>query len=161
MNLLNSITFIIIFFISINSDAQVIVIKAKIIDFETGKSIPFCRIIVNDKMEVSSDTSGFIALNINSPKIEKIEFLSIGYYKLTLKIIKSIDTLRFDKIAMALIDVEDYYFVTIKENGKHDKKFDRKRKIEIKKEMKKQSSQAFVIYNEKKFKAINGFVKLK
>jgi hypothetical protein len=156
----NLFTLFFILFTSISCCGQNKSVKGKIIQFDSKASIPYCRIIVNNSIEFSPDTAGNFNIVFRAKKNDKIDFRSMGYYKLTLKNLPSKDSLKFDSVALVKINVGDDYFITIKENGKHYRSADRKRRIKNKNEMIKQSSQAYIIYNGNKIIALNGIIKL-
>jgi len=151
---------VIAFFISINCMGQVTVIQGNMIELDSLNPVSLCRIIINDSIEYLSDNNGQFNMNINV-KIEKIEFVAIGYYRLTLIEIPNMDTLKFDTIALSTIRIGDDHFITIKENGKRDRKADRKRKKKTKNEMIRQASQAYIIYEKKKINAQSGLIIIK
>lgn len=148
------------FFMSAKLPAQDFSFNCKVIDSETKEKLIWCKIIVNNETEISSDTNGCFNTKIITKKIGMLDFRKMGYYTLKIKIISINDSNRLDTVALAQINVGDDYFYTVR-HGKRARSIDRKRRAEEKKEMKKQSSQAYVIYKGNIIFATNGLVKLK
>jgi hypothetical protein len=154
------ITIVAVLLISSYGIAQPSLINGKLIQFGSKSPLPMCRVIINNSIEHFSDTSGYFRMNTKGIEIKKIEFTYLGYYPLTLKNLPKADSLKIE-VALVAIDVADDYFLTIKENGKRNKKIDKERARENEKEMIRQASRAYVIYNGNQINAQNGLVNFK
>lgn len=152
---------ILILFITVNCLGQTISISGKIIQADSLNPVFWCRIIVNDSLEYSPNSLGEFSFIITVKKISKIEFAALGYYSLTVKDIPKSDSLKFDTVALSLIEGVDDFFVTISKKGKRNRKADKKRKLQNKTEMIKQSSKAYIVFDKKVYHSENEIIKIR
>ncbi len=137
-----------------------ITIKGHVIDSATKVSIPTCSIILNDKKEFYSDTSGNFTVKADTNKTQKIKFLFLGYYPLVIENITCTKDIDFDTVAIVTGKGRDDE-VIINNRGRINRKATKKLKRENKKIVEDGNNGAYLVFDGLKYYASKGIIKLK
>lgn len=153
--MLKSVLFQLMFVLSFSGfQAQTTHIQGNVVEFDLNEKLMFCRIMVNDSIEIQTDTSGDFNFSTSGWPIQKLMFLSIGYYRLELKNLTQVNTLNLDQVALVGSSTDAYGFgVIIKANGRRDRKAE-KEEIRLGRiKVLEEASQAYVMMNDLKINA--------
>jgi hypothetical protein len=137
------------------------IIEGTIFFLGDSKGFPGISISINDSACCSTDINGQFYFDYGINKIKVIEISGVGIARLTIGNKQKNNFIKVDTIVLADPVWYDDNFITIKENGKRDRKEDRKREKRENDEMKKEAEKVYIIFNGNKLYAKNGVVILK
>jgi hypothetical protein len=135
-------------------DAQTTYLQGKVIEFDSSEEVAFCRIMVNDSVEIETDSNGNFNFSTSGWPIQKLMFLSLGFHRLELRNLTHQNTLKLDQVALVGSKTDAYGFgVILKANGRRDRKAENEEIRLGRIKVFEEASKAYVMMNDLKINA--------